>query len=63
MVANVVSQERERERVSMLCLQESKLDVIDDSLICNMLGSDFDYAYLPTDGLWGGGGNSGRLEA
>jgi hypothetical protein len=52
MVIDLVSQER----ASILCLQESKLDVIDDSLICNMLGSIFYYAYLPADGAWGGGG-------
>jgi hypothetical protein len=58
MLANLVSQER----ASILCMQESKLDVIDDSLICNMLCSNFDYAYLPVDGSRGGGGGSGRLE-
>jgi hypothetical protein len=56
MVIDLVSQER----ASILCLQESKLDVIDDSLICNMLGSIFYYAYLPADGAWGG--DSGSLE-
>jgi hypothetical protein len=35
-------------------MQESKLHVIDDSLVCNMLGPSFDYAYLPTDGSRGG---------
>jgi exonuclease III len=45
-VADLVSQEK----ISLLCLQETKLAVIDESLITNMLGSSFAYFYLPASG-------------
>jgi hypothetical protein len=42
MVADLVYQER----VSMVCLQETKLFVLDDRLLLELLGSGFDYNYL-----------------
>lgn len=44
----------DEERVSLLCLQETKLDVIDDNLIRGMLGMAFDYCYLPANHTRGG---------
>jgi hypothetical protein len=35
-------------------LQETKLQVYDDSLINSMLGSDFRYSSLPANGTRGG---------
>jgi exonuclease III len=42
------------EKVSLLCLQETKLDVMDRSLLVNILGLDFDYFDLPAVGTCGG---------
>jgi hypothetical protein len=42
------------EKASLLCLQETKLDVMDRSLLADMLGLDFDYYDLPTVGTCGG---------
>nr|TKV94306.1 hypothetical protein SEVIR_9G285200v2 [Setaria viridis] len=42
------------ERVSLLCLQEAKLDVVDRTLILDMLGLDFDYYALPAVHSCGG---------
>ena len=40
---------------SIICLQETKLDVISQFLILSMLGRDFsDYAYLPASHTRGG---------
>jgi hypothetical protein len=42
-------------RPSVLCLQETKLDVIPQTLIMSMLGSAFtEFAYLPTSNTRGG---------
>lgn len=42
-------------RPSIVCLQETKLDVIPNSLVWSMLGIDFrDFAYLPTMHTRGG---------
>jgi exonuclease III len=42
-------------RVSMVCLQETRLDVIDDFLVMQCLGQSFDgYVYLPTVETRGG---------
>jgi hypothetical protein len=49
-VAELVSQEC----VSLLCLQETKLHIISDDLVSGMLGSGFDYAYVPAVGTGGG---------
>jgi hypothetical protein len=50
MVADLIVQEC----VSLRCIQDTKLDVPDQSIICNMLGSRFDYVALPTTGTRGG---------
>jgi exonuclease III len=42
------------ERTSIVCIQETKLHVIDDFLVMQLLGSGFDYACLPADGTRGG---------
>jgi hypothetical protein len=49
-VAEVVWQER----VSLLCIQESKLVVVNDSLINSMLDSSFAYDFVPAIGMCGG---------
>jgi exonuclease III len=36
------------ERASFVCLQETKLDLLDDVLVKDMLGLDFDYFTIPT---------------
>jgi hypothetical protein len=43
-----------QEMVSLLCLQEAKLAVIDDAMISNMLGSCFEYYFLLATGTRGG---------
>jgi exonuclease III len=50
LVASLVVQHN----VSLLCIQESKLHVIDDSLILKMLGAGFAYDFVPTVGTRGG---------
>jgi exonuclease III len=42
------------ERASFVCLQETKLDVLDDALVKDMLGLDFDYFALPVVHTHGG---------
>lgn len=42
------------ERVSLLCLEETKMDVIPSRTILEMLGLDFDYSFLPAVGRFGG---------
>ena len=42
------------EKVSLLCLQEEKLDVVNNSLILDMLSLDFDYVALPVVHSCGG---------
>jgi exonuclease III len=42
-------------RVTIVCLQETKLDVIDDFLVMQCLGPSFDgYVYVPADETRGG---------
>lgn len=48
---NVVRMIVDQERVTLLCLQETKLDVIDDRV---MLGLNFSYYYLVTMNTCGG---------
>jgi exonuclease III len=50
LVAGVMSQER----VSVVCLQETMLDVMDDRLILELLGSGFSYVFLPSVKTRGG---------
>ena len=48
---------------TIVCLQETKLDHADDSLIATMLGPSFiaNYHVLPVVGSRGGGHDHGRL--
>lgn len=43
-------------RATMVCLQETKLQMIDDQLVGSTLGSQFidNYSYLPAEGVRGG---------
>jgi exonuclease III len=43
-----------QEKVSLVCLQETKLAIIDDTLVTNMLGQCFAYFYLLAVGNRGG---------
>lgn len=38
-------------RVSILCLEETKMDVIPPRIILEMLGLNFEYYFLPVVGL------------
>lgn len=49
-VRDIVSQQR----TSVVCLQESKIAAYDVSLNLDLVGSDFDFAYLPAVGAAGG---------
>jgi exonuclease III len=40
--------------VFLLCIQESKLHIIDDNLILSMLSARFAYDFVPTVGSHGG---------
>jgi exonuclease III len=42
------------ERPSIVCVQETKLSVIDDFIVMQILGTGFDYVSLPADGTRGG---------
>jgi hypothetical protein len=42
------------EKVALLCLQETKLNVVNDALILDILGLDFDYVALPAVSGCGG---------
>lgn len=42
------------ERVSLLCLQETKMVDVTRELLNDMLGSAFDYCFLPSVGMAGG---------
>jgi hypothetical protein len=42
------------ERLSLVCLEETKLDVINDFDVMQILGPGFDYVYLPTVHTRGG---------
>jgi hypothetical protein len=49
------------ERISLIYLQETRLDVISDYDVMQILGLGFDYVCLPIVHTKGGGGSS-RLE-
>jgi hypothetical protein len=49
-VADLVTQER----ASLVCVHETKLSVIDDSLMNCMLGVSFQYAFVLAMGTLGG---------
>jgi exonuclease III len=42
------------ERASMVCLQETKFNVIDDRMTANMIGLTFDYVFVPALDTCGG---------
>jgi hypothetical protein len=42
------------DRASFVCLQETMFDVLDDALVKNFLGPDFDYFALPALHTCGG---------
>ena len=51
---NVVRELVVQERISLISLQETKLDDCDDRLILDMFGPLFDYFYLPAAHTCGG---------
>jgi hypothetical protein len=51
---DVVTDYVSQEKIWRLCLQETKLAVIDDSIVAGLLGPSFTYFYLPVDGTRGG---------
>lgn len=51
---NVVREFVSQERASVVCLVETKLDVISPSLASDITGTAFDYVCLPSDGYSGG---------
>jgi len=51
---NVVRELVSQEHVSLISLQETKLDGCDDRIILDMLGSSFDYSFLPAYNNCGG---------
>jgi exonuclease III len=42
------------EAVSVVCLQETKVQLFSDVMISELLGADFDYLILPSVGASGG---------
>jgi hypothetical protein len=40
--------------VSLLCIQQSKLPVVDDAMVILMLGSSYVYHFVPASGTRGG---------
>jgi hypothetical protein len=46
---NVLRDMVDSEGVSLLCIQETKMSVISHSDVLSILGTRFDYAYLPAD--------------
>jgi hypothetical protein len=51
---DVVTELVSQERVSLICLQETKLHSCNDTLINGMLCSSFSYSFLFVVGSWGG---------
>lgn len=51
---NVVRESVSNHRIHVACLQETKLDVIPPSTVLELMGSGFDYYYLPLCGASGG---------
>ena len=43
-----------QERVSVLCLVETKIDVLSSAMAADLMGTSFDYALLPSIGTSGG---------
>lgn len=44
----------EHKHVSLVCLQETKMNVIDDQTVRDIIGGSFDYFYLPANNTAGG---------
>lgn len=44
-----------QEKISLLCVQETKMVSVTRGTIDDMLGLSFDYSFLPSIGLAGGG--------
>lgn len=42
------------ENISLVCVQETKLDVIDNRLVDELLGTTFDYFYVSAHNIHGG---------
>jgi hypothetical protein len=42
-----------QERVPLLCLQETKIVILDDSFINSMLDAMFQHSFVPADGTRG----------
>lgn len=51
---NVVRDLVSQERATIVCLQETKLSTICNSMAAEILGSLFDYDYIPSVGVAGG---------
>jgi exonuclease III len=51
---NVVANLVVSERISILCIQETKLGVVDDQLILSIIGPSFDYHFVPAVETRGG---------
>lgn len=51
---DVVREFVSQERASVVCLVETKLDVLSPTLATDLMGSAFDYVCLPSDGASGG---------
>jgi hypothetical protein len=49
-VANMIAEEC----ISLVCIQEIKLHVLDDSLVSSICGGGFKYSFIPADGTRGG---------
>jgi hypothetical protein len=43
-----------QERISLVCLQEMKLSVLDDSLVISICGTEFEYSFLHVVSTRGG---------
>jgi exonuclease III len=43
-----------QECISLVCLQETKLSVLNDSMVANICGSRFQYSFIPAVGTRGG---------
>jgi exonuclease III len=51
---NVVRDIVEQHRISVLCLQETKIEDLSVAMNIDISGMDFDYAFLPAVGVAGG---------
>jgi exonuclease III len=49
-VADLVVQEH----ISLVCLQETKLSFMDESIVISICGQGFEYSFVPADGTRGG---------